>query len=347
MSAVPPARQPYALLSEQAAARAGGQVLLQSRLKTVARRLGFGEIKRERMLLVCQELVTNQMKYARGTGLVQIWEQRSPEPALDLFAMDFGPGIADLNQALADGHTTSGTLGKGLGTVRRLADDSDFYSVPATQAAGTPWQGTAAWARFRPGDNGQDEPGPAFGRYLRALHDAPHNGDCADLAVDRHGLRWVHMDGLGHGVEAATAVAGRCRPGEPGDSPAEVLHRLSRDLSGSRGAVGIVGEVAAAQRSVRVCGVGDMNAWVVSEGERRGLEMAPGILGHDHRSCEELRLDLPPHALVITASDGIRRNWSLASFPGLWRRHPQLLALVLGQVLGRSNDDKSLLVIRL
>ena len=72
----------------------------------------------------------------------------------------------------------------------------------------------------------------------------------------------------------------------------------------------------------------------------------PGILGHSHRHFETLDFDMPGHAVLITASDGIRKSWDVGAFPGLWRTHPQLIAFFLGEVIGRNNDDKSIFAIR-
>lgn len=338
-------RLPVRLLTEQAAGHSSGPVLLLSKLRAVSWRMGFSEVVRERMGLVCQEMVSNQVKYAGGSGLVQVWELREPVPAIDLFAMDFGPGIPNLPKALEDGYTTSGTMGKGLGAIRRLAGESDFYTVPAGVAGDAPWHGTAVWARFY-ADEGPELQRFQIGRYLRAYHDGPYNGDCLGVRASGGRLRWIHMDGLGHGLEAAEAVAGHCEPSLVDASLPEIMADLDRRLSGRRGAVALVGEVDVADGQARVCGVGDMTAFIVGNGERRNITFSPGVLGHAHRHLEEVELELPAHALLLTCSDGIRRNWGVQSFPSLWRLHPQLIALLLGQVLGRGNDDKSMLVLR-
>ncbi len=338
-------RLPVRLLTEQAANRSSGPVLLTSKLKAVSRRMGFGEVARERMGLVCQEMVSNQVKYAGGSGLVQIWELREPVPAIDLFAMDFGPGIPNLPRALEDGYTTSGTMGKGLGAIQRLAGESDFYTVPAGVAGDAPWHGTAAWARFYV-DESPELQRFQIGRYLRAYHDGPYNGDCLGLRARAGRLHWIHMDGLGHGLEASEAVSGNCEASLADAGLPEIMADLGRRLSGTRGAVALAGEVDASDGKARICGVGDMTAYIVGNGERRNVTFSPGVLGHAHRHLEEVELELPDHALLLTCSDGIRRNWGLQSFPSLWRQHPQLIALLLGQVLGRGNDDKSMLVLR-
>jgi hypothetical protein len=48
--------------------------------------------------------------------------------------------------------------------------------------------------------------------------------------------------------------------------------------------------------------------------------------------------------VVVTASDGIRRNWDTENFTGLFSHHPQLIAYTLGNIMGRISDDQSICV---
>ena len=332
------------LLIEQTAGSDAAQVQLRARLRAVARRMGFDDGTRGRMELVASELATNQAKFAEGTGVMQLWEAREPEPALDLFALDFGPGIEDVRLALEDGYTTAGTLGQGLGTVRRLADEAAFYSVARRPQGGQAWHGVAVWVRFRPR---RRAPRPcAVGCYVRALGDSEHNGDAIELHWEEGRLCWLHLDALGHGPEAARA-ASRAREAVSGcGRPEEVLERIDARLRGERGAVAAAGVLDLAGARLRLCGVGDLHGWVIANGERRALAFSAGVLGHAHRHIECHHLRTPPQALLMTASDGIRNGWGLSSFPGLWRLHPQLIAFFLGEVAGRPGDDRSLLVLR-
>jgi serine/threonine-protein kinase RsbT len=43
-------------------------------------------------------------------------------------AVDDGPGIADIRQAMSDGFSTSGSLGLGLPGVRRIMDEFEIHS---------------------------------------------------------------------------------------------------------------------------------------------------------------------------------------------------------------------------
>jgi anti-sigma regulatory factor (Ser/Thr protein kinase) len=333
------------LLIEQGAKGDSGVVLLRSKLRAVSRRMGFSDLKREHMELVCNEMVTNQNKFAEGKGLVQIWEASDPVPALDLFAFDYGKGILNVQNAVRDGYTTAGTMGKGLGAIRRLSDQSEIYSLPVEQAGDSDWHGTAVWSRFYRHDS-DPEYLHDLGVYTRAYQDSTFNGDLIQIRTGESKTRWLHLDGLGHGREAAEVAEG-IGYFLDGETPVDALmQRLSVRLQGTRGAVAMIAEVDHTSRHMTVCGVGDMVAYLISCGEKKAISFSPGVLGHAHRSLETFRFPFPDQALLITASDGLRRSMTLRTFPDLWRLHPQIIALVLGQVLGRHNDDRSVFTLR-
>lgn len=334
------------LLQQQVVKDESDQVLLRSKIRAVARRMGFANEIAERIVLVSNEMSSNLLKFAARTGMIQLWESNRPN-ALDLFVMDYGPGISDISLATRDGYTTAGTMGKGLGAIVRLADASGFYSQKINEMSPESWHGFAGWARFLSEHDDAGYHRDDYGCYLRAYQDDRYNGDGIYIQHRASQLRWLHMDGLGHGLGAAEVVL-KVRHALNMDMPLdELLSAISEQLRGSRGAVGILGEVVRTQdiNQASLCGVGDMHAFHVKPTGRNDMRLAEGILGHEHQRVFVQSFELADDDLVITASDGIRRNWSLSSFPGLWRQHPQLIALFLGQMASRHIDDKSLFVI--
>jgi serine/threonine-protein kinase RsbT len=53
---------------------------------------------------------------------------RSDKVGLELIVEDYGPGIADIDQAMQPGHTTGGGLGFGLPGAKRLMDEMEIES---------------------------------------------------------------------------------------------------------------------------------------------------------------------------------------------------------------------------
>ena len=46
----------------------------------------------------------------------------------ELLSLDRGPGMADVSKCMADGYSTAGSPGTGLGAIARMADQFDMYS---------------------------------------------------------------------------------------------------------------------------------------------------------------------------------------------------------------------------
>lgn len=328
-------------------------ILLRSKLSAIAQRLGLSDQKRENMLLVASELVSNQVKHAGGRGLIQVWQQ--PGPVLDILALDYGPGIANLSQAEEDGYSSANTLGKGLGSIRRLSDESFVYTQQEGSGKSKKWSGTVFLARFRPGGKRTDydkdtraardcSTALEIGLFSRSLSDDRYNGDRIYLQKTGDKLRWLHLDGLGHGEQAQAATANLASHLSHCDTPTSVLAAVDRQLKGTRGAVAIIGELGLAGKALNILGVGDMHAHVMDNEEMHNLSFAPGVLGKEHKNPAQFRFAFGKRCLMISASDGIRRNWDVSNFPGLFYQHPQLIAYALGNIMGRISDDQSLCV---
>lgn len=328
-------------------------ILLRSRLQATARRMGFTDGQRENMVLVAAEMVSNQIKYAGSRGMMQIWQQ--PGPNLDLVALDFGPGIANLSEAHQDGFSTSKTLGKGLGSIRSLSHESGVYSVPETAGAHANtearWHGCAFWSRFSPDSkNSLDSDARAqdykTGLFTRALTDDRFNGDRVYIERNEGRLRWLHLDGLGHGELAQQATDHLADTLFSSPDVVEVLNRVDRQLKLTRGAVAMLSDMDRGSMQAQIAGVGDMRAYCYVRDQLQNITFAPGILGKEHKTPRATEVTLDKLSTVVTASDGIRRNWDETTFPGLLKQHPQLIAYVLGNILGRASDDQSLCVVR-
>ncbi|WP_224011702.1 ATP-binding protein, partial [Paraburkholderia tropica] len=87
---------------------------------------GLDETRAGRLAIVLTEAATNILKHA-GHGELLV---RALDHGVELIALDRGPGMSDVHAALADGHSTAGTPGTGLGAIRRLSDQFSLWSQP-------------------------------------------------------------------------------------------------------------------------------------------------------------------------------------------------------------------------
>jgi len=99
-------------------------------VKALARQMGFNEADQTRLETVTSELARNIILYA-GEGAIEVQVvTKGKRRGLKIQALDHGPGISDIEQAMKDGYTTSGGLGSGLGGTKRMMDEFHIESAP-------------------------------------------------------------------------------------------------------------------------------------------------------------------------------------------------------------------------
>jgi serine/threonine-protein kinase RsbT len=103
---------------------------------------GFSLVDQTKIVTAASEIARNTLQYGGG-GTVRL--QRLADgmkKGLRLTFEDKGPGIPDIDQAMSDGFTTGGGLGKGLGGTKRLVNEFDIWSKPGegTRITITRWK---------------------------------------------------------------------------------------------------------------------------------------------------------------------------------------------------------------
>jgi serine/threonine-protein kinase RsbT len=92
--------------------------------------LGFDAARSQMVATAVSELAGNIIKYADRGEVVVRGITRRGRKGVEVVVSDNGPGIADVEQALRDHFSTSGTLGLGLPGVKRLMDEFSIQSAP-------------------------------------------------------------------------------------------------------------------------------------------------------------------------------------------------------------------------
>jgi anti-sigma regulatory factor (Ser/Thr protein kinase) len=305
-----------------------------------ARQLGFDEEQAGRVAVVASELSWNLVKHAPlGGDLFVGTVERAGARAVELIAVDRGPGLPDKQDALRDGYSTAGSSGTGLGAVSRLSDAVDFHSAPG--------RGTVVvsriWRDAAPLDHAV-----TVGGVCAAKEGEDAGGDAFAVVYRDGQARAVVADGLGHGPGAASAAveAVRVFRRTQGASVAEVLEAMHRALRSTRGAAVALAEIDPAQRSVRYAGLGNLSGVILGPEGTRNLVSHNGTVGHSIRRIQEFSYELPPNALLVIHSDGLKSRWTLDGYPGLTQRDPSVVAAVLFRDYERSSDDATVVVAR-
>jgi serine/threonine-protein kinase RsbT len=98
--------------------------------RKILARMGFNETSQYLIASAVSELSTNILRYAnQGTVSLRIIHD-GDKKGLEIIALDQGPGIEHISQALKENYSTGKGLGLGLPSVKRIMDEFDIRSAP-------------------------------------------------------------------------------------------------------------------------------------------------------------------------------------------------------------------------
>ena len=291
-----------------------------------------------RVALVVTEAATNLTRHGRGgTLLLRIVDDGA---GIEILCVDRGPGMADPARCVADGFSTAGTAGKGLGAIKRIASAFDLWSVPGG--------GTVVLARLLgPRQHNEDE-SPELGVVSLPAPGERIGGDTWAAERDDGVLRVCVADGLGHGplaYEAASRATAVFRANAR-DTPAESLQRMHLALRPTRGAAIAVAHLERETRQLRYVGVGNIAGLVLSRDRNHSLMSHNGTVGHEVRRVQEVTVPWTPASLLLMHSDGLQTRWRPDQYPNVLDHHPAILAALLHRDFTRGRDDVTVLALR-
>ncbi len=308
------------------------------RAMAVAEELHMGEARGGRIALATAEMATNLVKHA-GRGHILI--QRVPQnghSGLRVMSVDKGPGIADIGRALADGHSTAGSMGTGLGAIKRACDSFHLYSAPGC--------GTVVDAEFW-GEKYTSASVP----IEVAVVSEPIRGEevCGDgwgIRNTAGGLLLMVVDGSGHGILASEAAreAERVFREAKTDSLLEILHDAHAALRKTRGAALSIARINLENGLLSFAGIGNVSASIVSNGATRGMVCHNGTLGQQMYRVQEFTYPWDSASTLVMHSDGLLTRWDLDHCPGIWHKPPSVIAALLHRDFCRGRDDVTVLV---
>ena len=320
--------------------------------RDMANVVGFDEKATEEIVIVASELASNLSRHARGGTLVFTPITQQDREGMKVESRDTGPGIADMNQALADGFSTVGGLGYGLGTVNRLMDEFDIKSTRRPKA------GThiicMRWLRKK-----RTSPVRcplSFGVATRCHPIMNDNGDAFVIETANQSALVGVIDGLGHGQfahRAAQAASQYVR--SHFEEPLGVIFRgTGRACRGTRGAVMALGkfdwelEPATSQIAIRlkVASVGNIETRVFGSLRPMHFEIRRGIVGVNARDPLVTEHQWEPSFLMVMHSDGVSSHWRWHDFPEIPGAPASVIAHSLLKRLAKDNDDATVIVVK-
>jgi hypothetical protein len=258
--------------------------------------------------------------------------------------VDTGPGIGDERQAIADGFSTTGSLGYGLGTVNRLMDEFDITSHGGAD------HGTRIvckrWLQSRE-TSGRQCP-LDLGVATRPYPGMAVNGDAFVIKRWGESVLVAVIDGLGHGQYAHRAAQqARQYVERHFDQPMVSIFRgVGRACHGTRGVVMALARFDWDQSKLTFATVGNIQARVLSHSEPVRFRILRGIIGANAPNPVVTEHHWDPNNLMALHSDGLTTRWQWKDFPHLPDQSATEIAQELLRALAKDNDDATVVVVR-
>lgn len=105
-------------------------VAVRQRVRELTKEFRFDQFEIAALTTAASELSRNVWVHAqRGIARISVLHN-GRKVGLELEFADQGPGIIDLNRALAGGYSTAKSLGLGLSGTKRLVDDFNIVTEP-------------------------------------------------------------------------------------------------------------------------------------------------------------------------------------------------------------------------
>jgi anti-sigma regulatory factor (Ser/Thr protein kinase) len=299
----------------------------------------LGETEGGSLAIIVTEMATNLVKHAKTGTMVVEAITGNGSAGVRVLALDKGPGIRDLSGALRDGYSTAGTSGNGLGAMKRMSHRFDIYSAPGA--------GTAVLSEFWPGRKIPQHLSPIdVGVVSVPIKGEEVCGDGWGAKKTPDSVLFMVVDGLGHGILAAEPAreAEQIFAQPRSNTPTSILQNSHDSLKKTRGAAMAVASLQLERGLASFAGVGNIGASIVGTDTSRGMASHNGTLGHHLQRIQEFTFPWNSDSILVMHSDGLKSGWDLKRYPGIWNKHPALIAGVLYRDFSRERDDVTVLI---
>ncbi|MEJ8802092.1 stage II sporulation protein E [Pontibacter sp. H249] len=309
---------------------------------------GFSQVEVGKINIVIAELLSNLAKFSVNGGEILIKPIGNPINSIEILCLDRGPGMSEPLRMMEDGVSTFGSMGEGLGAVKRQSSLFDLYSLPNF--------GTVILVQISKNIAlSKIIPSPARIDIGYVMVPKPNETICGDgftFTTQHNRTDILALDGLGHGANAneASALAIAAFKENLNLDSANRLRAIHTAIKRSRGAVGFTASIA--NGTIEYCGIGNIAGKLYSQeaspiagSQYKNIISYNGILGHNiPTTLNNQQLEWVRNKTLVLHSDGLKSRWELTKYPNLLRHHPTTIAAVLYLDHSRHSDDTLVVV---
>ena len=317
--------------------------IIKKEIKRLALIAGFTKGRLGELEVVVSEMVSNLIKHANQQGFFLVKEiEKDDIQGIEIICIDHGPGMKNPEKMIEDGISSSGSLGEGLGAIKRLSDEFGLYSLPH-------W-GTIIISRlYTKRIKKIDKKTLTFGTINVPADGEDKCGDGYGLLEKNDLLYFIAADGLGHGDNAhkASTAAINSFLKHKKTSTDILLRNIHTDIKKTRGAVCFTGVVDVKNNVIRYTGIGNISAKRLSQHHNKNCVSYNGIVGYAMPSTlHESSLVWEENNIFVIHSDGLQTKWDLEKFPDIAKHDASMLAAALYKDYCRGHDDTLVMVLK-
>jgi len=292
--------------------------------------------------IIVAELTSNLIKFPGSGELLYRVNKLASHNEIEIYCLDNGAGISNINKIMHDGYSSANTLGQGLGAIKRLSNDFQIYSLRN-------W-GTVQYVRIcETADFVVPAARPQLD-FAAISVNCPGERVCGDGYLVKelvNGFQIFVGDGLGHGANAHDAVeqAKRIFKSSRDNDPVAILRDMHEGVKKSRGLVATIASVNYQSEQWSICGIGNISTRIYHGIDNKTYTPYNGIVGHNiPRTLNSTIVPYQKHQMVVMHSDGLRTRWNLSELLSILKHDPGLVAASIYKGTLRGNDDATILV---
>lgn len=314
---------------------------IKREIHNLALQIGFTPHRAAETDIIVAELTSNLIKYANGGELLYRAHFENDLNQIEIYCLDKGVGFENVAKIMNDGYSSSNTLGHGLGSIKRLSNDFQIYSIKN-------W-GCVQYVKIC---EKQDIVLPAVKSGINISTIAvnyPGEKICGDGYYVKHSKKGFQIfvgDGLGHGESANEAVEAAIKVFKQTIEwdPVAILREMHIKVKKTRGLVATIASVDYKSDVWNLCGIGNINTRIYNGLENKTYTPYNGILGHNiPRTLNNTIVPYKKHQIIIMHSDGLRTRWSLNDLTSIFKQSPGIIAASLFKENIRGTDDATIL----
>ena len=315
---------------------------IKREIHNLALQLGFTPHRAAETDIIVAELTSNLMKFANGGELLYRAHLNGGYNEIEIYCLDKGVGFDNVAKIMNDGYSSTNTLGHGLGSIKRLSNEFQIYSIKN-------W-GCVQYVRICEKPEIQLPALKSGLNFTTIAVNYPGEKLCGDgyyIKQNSKGFQIFVGDGLGHGESANEAVESAIKVFRQSleTNPTEILKDIHSKVKKTRGLVATIATVDYKSELWNICGIGNINTRIYNGLENKTYTPYNGIIGHNiPRTLNNTIVPYKKHQIIIMHSDGLRTRWNLNDLNGVFKQSPGIIASAIYKENIRGTDDATILV---